>query len=238
MNKKPKLQYGGLSLDDPYTNKRINQTAKLISNFNFKEYNILDIGGYNGDLLIALKKYIKSNINYSIVDFDKDGMIIAKKRGVKTYFTDLDNEVFDIHLNLKSKYNIIVSTECFEHLKYPTMHLKRIKDRLTKNGYLIVSLPNENTLYHRILSLLGIGADTHAFKLYKHLHMPTINQSEIFLSSFAKIIKKQYWISAQFKFTKMKFLSFLTILPDGFWQFLANRMPGLFARGTIFVLKF
>jgi 2-polyprenyl-3-methyl-5-hydroxy-6-metoxy-1,4-benzoquinol methylase len=238
MDNKPDLQYGGLSSDDPYTNRRIHQTAKIISDLNFKDYNILDIGGYNGDLLIALKKYIKSNLNYSIVDFDKNGMIVAKSRGIKTYFTDLDNEVFDMHLDSSSKFNIIVSTECFEHLKYPTMHLERVKNRLTENGFMIVSLPNENTLYHRILSLMGVGADTYAFKLYKHLHMPTIKQSEIFLSSFAKVIKKQYWISAQFKYTKMKLLSFLNLLPDGFWQFIANVMPGLFARGTIFVLKF
>lgn len=238
MDNKPDLQYGGLSSDDPYTNRRIHQTAKIISDLNFKDYNILDIGGYNGDLLIALKKYIKSNLNYSIVDFDKNGMIVAKSRGIKTYFTDLDNEVFDMHLDSRSKFNIIVSTECFEHLKYPTMHLERVKNRLTENGFMIVSLPNENTLYHRILSLIGVGADTYAFKLYKHLHMPTIKQSEVFLSSFAKVIKKQYWISAQFKYTKMKLLSFLNLLPDGFWQFIANVMPGLFARGTIFVLKF
>ena len=85
---------------------------------------------------------------------------------------------------------MIVSTECLEHIKNPSMHLEKIKSRLTNNGYMVVSLPNENTLYHRILSVLGFGVDTYAFKLFKHLHMPTIAQSEKFLSEFAKVKKK------------------------------------------------
>jgi 2-polyprenyl-3-methyl-5-hydroxy-6-metoxy-1,4-benzoquinol methylase len=238
MYNKPNLQYGGLSSEDYYTNRRIHQIAKIISDLNFKEYNILDIGGYNGDLLFALKKYIKFKINYSIVDFDKSALKLAKKKRIKTYFTDLDNEAFDKYLNLEKKYNVIVSTECFEHLKFPTMHLERVKFNLQDGGFMIVSLPNENTLYHRILAVIGIGLDTYAFKPYKHLHLPTIKQSEMFLLKFAKIYKKQYWISAQFKYTKMKLLAFLNLLPDNFWQSLANISPGLFARGTIFVLKF
>ena len=238
MNNLPNMQYGGLATEDYYARRRHHQTAEIIAKFNFDEYNILDIGGYNGDTLIALKKYTNKRINYSIVDFDKSGMEIAKKRNIKTYFTNLDDEVFDKYIDKDIKYNVIVSTECLEHVKNPSMHLEKFKSRLTDNGYGVVSLPNENTLYHRILSVLGVGVDTYAFKLFKHLHMPTIAQSEKFLSEFAKVNKKKYWISAQFKFTKMKFLFFLNIVPDGFWQFLANIMPGLFARGTIFVLKF
>ena len=237
MNNVPNKQYGNLSSEDHYTNRRIFQTAKIISELNFEQYNILDIGGYNGDLLIALNKYIIKPINYSIVDFDKEGMKVANDRNIKTYFTNLDEEPFNKNIDPYKKYNIIVSTECFEHLKNPAMHMENVSKVINKDGYMIVSLPNENTLYHRILSLIGVGADTYAFKLFKHLHMPTIKQSENFLSQFGKIINKNYWISAQFKYTKMKFLFFLNLLPDSFWQILANLMPGLFARGTIFTIK-
>ena len=83
MNNLPNMQYGGLATEDYYARRRHYQTAEIIAKFNFDEYNILDIGGYNGDTLIALKKYTNKRINYSIVDFDKSGMEIAKKEILK-----------------------------------------------------------------------------------------------------------------------------------------------------------
>ena len=62
------------------------------------------------------------------------------------------------------------------------MHMENVSKVINKDGYMIVSLPNENTIYHRILSLIGVGADTYAFKLFKHLHMPTSNKVKIFIT--------------------------------------------------------
>ena len=69
----------------------------------------------------------------------------------------LDEEPFNKNIDSSKKYNIIVFTECFEHLKILLCIWRMLVKVINKDGYMIVSLPNENTIYHRILSLIGVG---------------------------------------------------------------------------------
>jgi len=97
-------------------------------------------------------------------------------------------------------------------------------------------LPNENTLFHRVVSLFGLGIDACAFEDFKHLHLPTIKQSQRFVKKYFNITQKTYYINPGAKGSRAEPLGFIfTLVPDSFWMLLAALAPGLFARGTIFV---
>jgi hypothetical protein len=85
---------------------------------------------------------------------------------------------------------------------------------LAENGTVLISLPNECTLWHRIKMVLGWGVDSTGFAPWYHLHFPTLKQNDKFISKHFKIKKKRYWVYG---------------LPQWF-----AFIPTLFARGVIY----
>ncbi len=81
------------------------------------------------------------------------------------------------YVPIVDKFDVVICTEVLEHLVDPVKMVANIKGLMNDNGVVLISLPNENSIYHRIMSLSGKGIDMCAFELYKHLHMPTISQS-------------------------------------------------------------
>lgn len=227
----PNLHYGDMFGRDKYVRMRYGKYTKLLFPFLKKGTKLLDVGGYRGELKLLLP----GRVDYYVMDFDKKALEEARKKSAETAFVDFDNE--PIKWN-REKFDIVVATEVLEHLKDPKRHLKEISNILNKDGALLVSLPNENMLYHRLMSLFGFGVDLLAFNLYKHLHLPTIRQSRDFLSTEFDIIREDYYINVSAQASKFEFLGkIFGLLPDSFWSALANIWPGGFARGTIFLCK-
>jgi 2-polyprenyl-3-methyl-5-hydroxy-6-metoxy-1,4-benzoquinol methylase len=228
----PELHYGDMFERDKYVRQRYELYLNFLSPYLKQDIKILDIGGYRGELKDLLPKDIK----YYLVDFDAKALAIAEKKGAKTKKLNFDEE--SISWTGQEPFDIIVATEVFEHLKDPRRHLKEIQKILKPDGVVLVSLPNENMLYHRIMSLLGFGNDYFAFKLYKHLHLPTIKQSREFLSTTFQIMKEDYYINVGAQSSRVEFLGkFFTLIPDQIWNKLAHFWPSGFARGTVFLLK-
>jgi len=227
-----KLYYGDLLSSDPYIKKRLGVYLELLKPYLKKGVKILDIGGYTADFLTLLPQDVK----YFVADFDKEALKIAKERGTVTQTVNLDRDFQKIFP--KERFDIVILTEVLEHLIDPASVLIHAKQLLKEDGLMLISLPNENTIYHRIMSLLGFGIDSFAFKLYKHLHMPTITQSRNFVSKHLKIIKETYWYHVGFTATRTQWLSKITkLVPDSVWQSLAQNFPSLFARGVVFLCQ-
>jgi len=226
----PRLHYGeSYGREDPFLSRRLVQSARLLDPYLKKGSRILDIGGYTGDL----KGYLPEEIDYWVADFDRDALGIAEKKGARIKQVNLDEE--DLPFG-QAEFDAVVCLEVLEHLKDPRRHLEKMREVVKKDGVVLISLPNENTLYHRLRSLLGFGPDSFAFRSFKHLHLPTISQSRFLVSEFFEIKREVYHINVGFHSMRLEFVGkLLARIPDGFWQALADTWPGLFARGVIFL---
>jgi len=224
----PELHYGDLSIDK-YVNKRLWKYQSLLEPYLVNgKTKILEIGCYTGNMLI----FFPSKVEYWGIDFDDKAIEIAKKRGAKIIKCHLDVD----DLPITDKFDIIICTEVLEHLVHPAKMAENIKKLMKDNGIVLISLPNENTIYHRIMSMLGKGIDMCAFELYKHLHLPTVKQSEAFVGKHFKIIKKDYYINPSARGSRSEWLgNILTKIPDPFWEKMTKLFPGLFARGVMFL---
>lgn len=236
-----KSHYGNL-FDDRFVTMRyaINLDlvkAKIIDKKG--KLSILDAGGYTADNLEFWKRsgIITKNIEYHVADYDIGVKKIVESRGGSYTFYDLNfDKLTELFPN--KKFDLIICTEVLEHLLDPHRQMKYFQKLLKKDGNLLISLPNENTIIHRLYSLLGYGVDQFPFALYKHLHFPTIKQSRGFVSEYFKIIKSRYYYSIDAKSSKFGFLwIFSFILPEWGWRFLVNQFPSLLARGTVFYLE-
>lgn len=231
MPSNPYCYYGDMFGRDKYVRQRYWKYQEFLKPYLQAGIKILDVGGYRGEL----KAFLPNNVSYYVLDFDEQALNEARRIGAKVKKINFDEQsiVWD-----GEKFDIVVATEVLEHLKDPARHLGEIKKILKDQGVFLVSLPNENMFYHRLMALLGFGVDFFAFKLYKHLHLPTISQSRNFLKTQFKIVKEDYYINVSAQASRFEFLGkILTLLPDAFWNFLAHLWPSGFARGTIFLLK-
>lgn len=229
----PQLWYGDMYQEDKYADLRLQTYAKLLMPYLYEGSKVLDIGCYTARLLDFLPK--DKHLEYWGVDFDEKALEIAKQKGAIIKYVRFDTEL----LPFQEQFDIIVVGEVLEHLINPAKILEQMQQLIKPDGMVLISLPNECTIYHRIMCLFGKGVDSLAFKLYKHLHLPTIKQSEQFISNYFKIIKKAYFINPGGKGSKWEWLGrIISAIPVGFWQQLGNWFPSLFARGGIYVCKY
>lgn len=226
----PKCWFGQMYKEDRYATQRITAYLKLIKPYLKSGSRLLDVGCYTAEIYDCLPK----DIEYYGLDFDDEALKIASSKGAKVEKIRFDEE----EIKLNNRFDIIIVAEILEHLKNPQELLKQLEALLDKNGIIIISLPNECTLFHRIMCFLGRGVDMYAFKLYKHLHLPTIFQSRAFVSIFFETLNEVYYINPSGKGSRWEGLGKITSkIPDKFWLCLANMFPGLFARGVIFLCK-
>ena len=238
--------YGQL-LGDPWVESRLIETLRLAFKYirqcdsnlqtaDIENLAILDFGGYEGNLIdIAGGTYGLRLNRYTVMDGDMHALAVAEQKGAHTIYRSLDDG--DSYENDK-EYDVIFATEVLEHLVAPRQILENLLLMLKKDGLLIVSLPNENTIIHRIYAVLGLGVDSEAFNLYKHLHMPTIRQSRDFLLTKALIVDEQYYFAFSGGSTRFPIFN---LQPHLFWgktlMQLGKYFPNLLARGTIFALR-
>lgn len=237
MKEQASMHYGNLLEKDPYVKRRFEGYLSLISKKLKSGCKILDFGGYNGDFYQFLKDKgsLPDNVVYEIIDFDQAAIEIAKSKGISARVFDFNKDNLENFLGEK-KYDLIICAEVLEHLLDPAKQLQILGKMLKNDGFFLISLPNENTIFHRAYCLLGFGPDQYVFELFKHLHFPTIKQSRNFVSKFFSIKKEIYYINPGGKGSRMASASMiLKIFPDSFWQLLANVSPGLFARGGGFL---
>lgn len=233
---KADYHYGDL-IFDPWVVERIKKTLTATKRFLNKSDNVtLDFGGYDGNLKRIHDSFGLNFIGkYTIIDGDERALDSAQQDSFNTIYYNLDEFA---NSSFTQKFDLIFATEVLEHLVDPKMVLSKLLDCLNDDGVLVISLPNENTLVHRIYSIFGLGIDTEAFNLYKHLHMPTLRQSKNFLSQYVEISAYENWFHFGGNNSKLEFLGMNT---NGFLArtciLLGNLFPSLLARGRIYVCK-
>ncbi len=221
--------YGNMYQDDKYSRLRVMKACQLAQK-HYKGPNpfVLDIGCYTMEVC----KYLRNYCHYIGID--------EKIKHKDTINMDLNRDELD-RRKIGARYadfDLIFAMEILEHLLHPDKILKACQVLLARRGILTISLPNENTLYHRIVMLLGLGCDAQAFKAYKHVHFPTIAQQRAFLKGHFTIIEEASYISTDMHKSRGEWIGKLAKkIPDQFWQWLADCWPGLFARGRIYVCK-
>ncbi len=217
------LIYGDMYHQDKYVRERFRLYRELLSRYFKKGTKILDIGGYTGDLLEILPK----DINYTVIDVDQEALKIAQKRGARIINLDLEKT----SLPTNEKFDIIVAAEILEHIRDPEKTLIQAKKILKNKGVILISLPNECTIYHRLKIMMGKGINGLAFSPDYHLHFPAIEQSRKLVGTHLRIKETKYWVHlGQGAMEK-----WLSVVPYSFWSLLTKLSPGLFSRGVIFL---
>lgn len=205
---------------DRYARDRVMKSARLLLPFIKDHETILDVGCFTQEA----KKYYPKWVNYIGID-------------AKAYHKD--SQVVDLNFGFEPiGCQHALCLETLEHLICPEKTLQAIYKSMTDSGYLVVSLPNEASLFHRLRCLFGV-VDAGCFESEgKHLHLPNLKQARKFLSGQFCIIRELYYISPSGEGSQQAWVGkILTLFPDWVHQKLADCLPGLFARGFIFLLK-
>ncbi len=176
-----------------------------------------------------LKNFLPKNYKYFSSDFPTG--VYAKK--------DYD---FIINLNEKkiplkdNSFNMIICLETLEHIFYPDNVLKEFKRILKKDGFLILSIPNEYNFWLRFKYLFAVNSwKTSPFETIsrcKHIHLPRVKDIIQLISKYFTIKKIKYgWFTqAAAKNSKLIFL-------DKIINILSPIYPSLFCRTVVVLAK-
>ena len=197
------LQYGDMSMNK-YIKRRYDIAKQMLSpHYNSK---VLDIGCYDGYFLSTL-----DGIESYGIDNDIEALKIASNKVNFAISHDISNKQLPF---AKDSFDFVVCMEVLEHLKDPDKLMVEIRRVVKAFGTVLISIPNENTIWHRFKSVIGLGVDGTGFDGNYHLHFPTIKQSDTFVKKYFKVKRKKYWVYGVPEWLKV--------------------FPGLFARGVIY----
>lgn len=205
---------------DKYARDRVMKSARLLLPYLKPMDTVLDVGCFTQEA----RKYFPKDVKYVGID-------------EKAYHKE--TKVVDLHHGFEPiPCQHALCLETLEHLLDPQDTLQSIFDSLPDSGKLVVSLPNEATIFHRLRALGGC-LDMGCFSgKGKHLHLPSLFQARRFLEKSGYIEAHYYYISPSAVGSQSEWVGkILTLIPDAIHQFLANLFPSLFARGFIFLLK-
>lgn len=131
-----------------YHRNKIKKILKILEGI--KAENLLDIGCGNGTITKIIAKAVGADKVVG-VDISTRQLIQARKKGIKTFRIDLNNEGIPI----KTRFELIVCTDVLEHIFDPDHVLDEIYRLSKSNGYQLFSTPNFAAWYNRLALLLG-----------------------------------------------------------------------------------
>lgn len=119
--------------------------------------NYMEIGGAPGDIMAYMSK--EHNIDVSTVDFCNESILLNQlsNKGISRFHIyNEDFSTFDLS-DFKERYDLVASWGFVEHfsLEESDMYIQKQKQMVSKNGYLIVELPNirgVNWLIYRVFN--------------------------------------------------------------------------------------
>uniref|UniRef100_A0A6M3KVN0 Putative methyltransferase n=1 Tax=viral metagenome TaxID=1070528 RepID=A0A6M3KVN0_9ZZZZ len=200
-------------LDNRYFKNKLKKIASYCKG------SVLDVGGYTGELAEFLEENYIFDHNYWLIDGDKEALKIAESKGILWgVYMDLNKESI-IHCR---KFNNIVLSDILDLVLDPD---KLLSEATTLSNHIIISVTNDNTIYHRIKVLFGRGISSSPFNIHCHLRHPTFKQWEDFIGKYLVIKEKSYWIC--FRYEKPLWVDWILLR-------FANLLPNLFARGAVY----
>ena len=230
MNKEFSYSYGDYYHKDKFARMRFDIVFSILTEFMNEGVKVLDIGCYDGAMLEILKKGTEK-IDYIGVDGDELALEIAQLKGARVMNINFEFEKLPFEHNY---FDMVIMGEMLEHLRDPSQLMTQAKDMVKPNGVVLISLPNECTVYHRFKMLLGKGIDGMGFQPGYHMHFPTLQQNKEFVSRYFKIIKEEYWYHLGVGGFAEKIID---KIPAKVIKFLVKTWPALFARGVIYLCQ-
>jgi len=101
---------------------------------------VLELGPGPG----SISKYLKNENNCKIVaiENDKTAIKLLSKFCEKVYEVDLNDSDWPSRIVIEEKFDVVVAGDVLEHLIDPWSVLKELKNLITNDGFLVVSLPH------------------------------------------------------------------------------------------------
>jgi methionine biosynthesis protein MetW len=190
-----------------FVQEKFNYASKFIP----ENSKVLDIGCNDGEF----RNFLKNPVYFG-VDVDKSLISGLLKKGIKAKQTDLNKE--DLPYK-NEKFDFVLMLDVLEHVANPKKLLLEAKNRLNKEGKIIISLPNDYHILNKIRFLFNRHITSDPFAPYGHLHYFPIKSGEKFLK------ENGFEISA------------LTYLTPIRYKMLAHLFPQAFVRDVLYVLK-
>ncbi len=139
--------------------KRLNYIEKVIRDF--QPTKILDIGCGTGELLTVPLAKTFPEIHFFGVDDDTASIEFARAKNA-----EINNLTFFYLDKLESaaKFEMVIASEVIEHVEQPSEFLELLKNHLTDDGKIIITLPNgygpfeATSLFEALMFLSGINA--------------------------------------------------------------------------------
>jgi len=126
-----------------FKKQTFNLFLEKIKKYLNKTCTILEIGSFYGVLGKLLKPHVKE---YTGLELSKHACAYSKKN----FKLNIKNQSFVSYAKNSKKFDIIILTDVIEHVDYPFRLLTLIEKKLKKNGKLILSTFNFDSLFSRI----------------------------------------------------------------------------------------
>lgn len=185
---------------------------------------VLDVGCWMGAFGEQLKKNLACQIDG--IDINEEVLEIAKTKGYRSiYKIDLNNADFT---GIHQQYDFIVFGDVLEHTIDPGGIINQLKQKLSVNGLLAVSLPNVGFVLYRLLHLVGYW-DYKEYGVMDRTH----------LRFFTLDAMKKFFKANRLKILRMDSYTGLnrSALVISTVKMLAKMYPGLFAIQIVFLLS-
>ena len=147
----------------------------------------LDVGFGNGSLLFTAHEY---GFEPVAVDLRKENVLIMQQLGIQGYCDLVQNIKFEKPISVISMMDVV------EHIPYPKKVLTSMYSKMEKDGCLIISMPNAESLFWKILTMKNINP---YFNSIEHCHNFTKTRLETLLNECGFSVKR-YGISKRYSY--------------------------------------
>ncbi len=201
-------------MKNEYVKRKYVEVAKWVK----KNSSVLDVGCDQGEL----RNYLPSVIYYGL-EVDKTSITKLKKKKIHVFERDLNKD----KISLGKKFDYIIILDILEHLLDPAKVIRELKKHLTKNGKMIISLPNDYHFLNKFRFLMNKCLVDKPFWQYGHLHIFPIKAGEEYLKDNSLRILR----------TVILYPNKPRLIPNPIKKVLAQISPNNFSRGKLYLVE-